>query len=201
MKMFYRTAQFFSWVYFKIFHRLKVYGVQNIPSSGAFILASNHLSFFDPPALGCRLPRNLHYFARDSLFFWPLGNLIRHLNSNPVNRKQLDLATLRSVIKVLESGDPLLVFPEGTRSLDGNIGVGKKGIGLLLAKSQTDVLPARVIGGHKVLGKGMVIPRIGNQLVVKYGSLLKMDQLDPGKSDPNRYETIANRILAEISKL
>jgi len=201
LKIFYRFAQCVSWFYFKAFHRLEVHGIKNVPQSGSFILASNHSSYFDPPALGCRLPRNLHYFARDSLFFWPLGLLIRNLNSIPVNRSQLDIATLKRVLKVLKGGDPLLLFPEGTRSADGNLGEGKKGIGLLLAKSQVDVLPARVTGGNKVLGKGMLFPRIGRKLVVEYGTLLKIDTLDPGKSDTNRYEIIANKVLAEINRI
>ena len=201
MRNFYRFAQYVSWFYFKAFHRLEVHGIKNVPQSGSFILASNHSSYFDPPALGCRLPRNLHYFARDSLFFWPLGVLIRNLNSIPVNRSQLDIATLKRVLKVLKGGDPLLLFPEGTRSADGNLGEGKKGIGLLLAKSQVDVLPARVTGGNKVLGKGMLFPRIGRKLVVEYGTLLKIETLDPGKSDTNRYEIIANKVLAEINRI
>ena len=201
MRNFYRFAQYVSWFYFKAFHRLEVHGIKNVPQTGSFILASNHSSFFDPPALGCRLPRNLHYFARDSLFFWPLGLLIRNLNSIPVNRSQLDIATLKRVLKVLKGGDPLLLFPEGTRSADGNLGEGKKGIGLLLAKSQVDVLPARVTGGNKVLGKGMLFPRIGRKLVVEYGTLLKIDTLDPGKSNTNRYEIIANKVLAEINRI
>jgi len=201
LKIFYRFAQYVSWFYFKAFHRLEVHGIKNVPQSGSFILASNHSSYFDPPALGCRLPRNLHYFARDSLFFWPLGVLISNLNSIPVNRSQLDIATLKRVLKVLKGGDPLLLFPEGTRSTDGNLGEGKKGIGLLLAKSQVDVLPARVTGGNKVLGKGMLFPRIGRKLVVEYGTLLKIDTLDPGKSDTNRYEIIANKVLAEINRI
>jgi 1-acyl-sn-glycerol-3-phosphate acyltransferase len=199
--LFYRFAQLLSWLYFKIFHRFEITGADNIPVIGSFILASNHASYFDPPALGCKLPRNLHYFARDTLFFWPLGFLIRNLNSIPVNRSQLDIATLKRVLKVLQSGDPLLVFPEGTRSPDGQIHSGKKGIGLLLAKSQSDVLPARIRGGNKVLGKGMMFPRIGRKLVVSYGPIIKFDTLDPGKSDPLRYETIANRVLEEISKI
>ena len=93
MKPLYRFAQFFSYIYFRLFHRFEVYGLDNIPSTGSFILASNHQSFFDPPALGCKIPRNLHYFARDSLFFWPLGCLIRNLNSIPVNRTRLDMGT------------------------------------------------------------------------------------------------------------
>ena len=201
MTLFYRFAQLLSWLYFRIFHRMEINGADNIPVKGSFILASNHTSYFDPPALGCKLPRNLHYFARDSLFFWPLGLLIRNLNSIPVNRSQLDITTLKRVLKVLKSGDPLLVFPEGTRSPDGKLGAGKKGIGLLLAKSQSDVLPAKVVGGLQVLGKGMMLPRIGRKLMVSYGPIIRFEELDPGKSDPLRYETIANRVLEQISKI
>ena len=201
MTLFYRFAQHLSWLYFKIFHRFEIIGADNIPVNGSFILASNHASYFDPPALGCKLPRNLHYFARDTLFFWPLGFLIRNLNSIPVNRSQLDISTLKRVLKILKSGDPLLVFPEGTRSPDGHFGRGKKGIGLLLAKSHKDVLPARIMGGNKVLGKGMLIPRIGRKLVVTYGPIIRFDELDPGKSDTQRYETIANRVLEAINKI
>ena len=201
MSVFYRFAQLISFFYFKAFHRFKVYGLDNIPSSGPFILASNHQSFFDPPALGCRLPRNLHYFARDSLFFWPLGILIRNLNSIPVNRSTLDIKTLKLVLSVLNQGNPLLVFPEGTRSCNDQIQSGKKGIGLLLAKSGVPVVPAKVIGGYKVLGRGMIFPRIGKQIVIKYGPVVYMNDLDPGKADSNRYEVIAQRVISEITRI
>ena len=201
MSVFYRFAQLISFFYFKAFHRFKVYGLVNIPSSGPFILASNHQSFFDPPALGCRLPRNLHYFARDSLFFWPLGILIRNLNSIPVNRSTLDIKTLKLVLSVLNQGNPLLVFPEGTRSCNDQVQSGKKGIGLLLAKSGVPVVPAKVIGGYKVLGRGMIFPRIGKQIVIKYGPVVYMNDLDPGKSASNRYEVIAQRVISEITRI
>ena len=201
MSVFYRFAQLISFFYFKAFHRFKVYGLDNIPSSGPFILASNHQSFFDPPALGCRLPRNLHYFARNTLFFWPLGILIRNLNSIPVNRSTLDIKTLKLVLSVLNQGNPLLVFPEGTRSCNDQVQSGKKGIGLLLAKSGVPVVPAKVIGGYKVLGRGMIFPRIGKQIVIKYGPVVYMKDLDPGKSDSNRYEVIAQRVISEITQI
>ena len=70
-----------SFLYFKIFHRFELKGLENVPKNGPFILASNHQSFLDPPALGCRLPRDLHYFARNTLFVGPLGFIIKNLNS------------------------------------------------------------------------------------------------------------------------
>ena len=165
------------------------------------MLASNHLSFLDPPALGCLMPRNLHYFARDSLFKGPLGMLIRALNSIPVNRSQLDLATLRTVLKVLKDGHPLLVFPEGTRSEDGSLGEGKKGVGMLVAKSQVPVLPVRIFGSYEILGKGKSLPRIGRKLRVRYGTLLNFEELDPGGKGGERYDEISQSVMTAISRI
>ena len=201
MKPFYRFAQFVSYFYFKLFHRFEVYGLENIPAKGAFILASNHQSFFDPPALGCRIKRNLHYFARNSLFFWPLGSLIRRLNSIPVDRKKLDLKTLRKVLQVLKNGDPLLVFPEGTRSKDGNLASGQKGIGLIVAKAGVPVLPARITGGCDILGPGKIIPRIGIKLSVHFGELCQCHEIDPDPNEEDRYQKISDRVINRISKI
>ena len=123
MNLTYRAAQSFSYIYFRLFHGLKIQGLENIPKVNAFILACNHLSFFDPPAIGCRIPRNLHYFARDSLFHGPMGFLIRKLNSIPVNRKQLDIKTLRIVLKVWPVGNPFFYF---LKALDQKVEVFKK---------------------------------------------------------------------------
>ena len=201
MTLFYKTVCFLFYTYYRLFHRFQIEGLENVPKEGAFLLASNHLSFFDPPALGCRLPRNLHYFARDSLFKGLLGMFIRSLNSIPVNRSQLDLATLRRVLKVLKDGHPLLVFPEGTRSEDGSLREGKKGVGMLVAKSQVPVLPARVFGSYEILGKGKSVPRIGRKLRLVYGPLLKFDEIDPGGKGGERYEKISQSVMAAISEI
>jgi 1-acyl-sn-glycerol-3-phosphate acyltransferase len=201
MTFFYKTVCFLFYAYYRLFHRFQIEGLENVPSDGAFLLASNHLSFIDPPALGCRLPRNLHYFARDSLFKGLLGMFIRSLNSIPVNRAQLDLATLRRVLKVLKEGHPLLVFPEGTRSEDGRLGEGKKGVGMLAAKAQVPVLPARIFGAYEIMGKGKSVPRIGRKLRLRYGPLLKFSELDPGGKGGERYEKISQSVMDAIREI
>ena len=198
---FYKTVCFLFYTYYRLFHRFQIEGLENVPKEGAFLLASNHLSFLDPPALGCRLPRNLHYFARDSLFKGLLGMFIRSLNSIPVNRSQLDLATLRRVLKVLKEGHPLLVFPEGTRSEDGRLGEGKKGLGMLAAKAQVPVLPARIFGAYEIMGKGKAVPRIGRKLRLRYGPLLKFNELDPGGKGGERYEKISQSVMDAIREI
>ena len=201
MTPFYRTAQILSFFYYRFFHGFQVEGLEHVPKDGAFLLASNHLSFLDPPALGCLMPRNLHYFARDSLFTGPLGLLIKSLNSIPVNRSQLDLATLRRVLKVLDEGHPLLVFPEGTRSEDGELGAAKKGVGMLVAKSQVPVLPARIFGSYEIMGKGKSLPRLGRKLRVRYGSLLDLESIDPGGKGGDRYDRISQSVMTAISEI
>ena len=201
MNLIYKFAQNLSFAYFKVFHRFEVRGLKNIPKNGAFILASNHQSFFDPPALGCRLPRNLHYFARDSLFSGPFGSLIEKLNSIPVNRDKLDLKTLRLVLDILKKGHPLLVFPEGTRSRDGELGKAQKGIGLLIAKSGVPVIPVRLEGTFEIFGPGKMIPRIGKKLILTYGTMCTRTMIDPFPEEKGRYEKIAERVMSAISSI
>lgn len=195
----YRLAQFLSYCYLKCFHRFEVKGLGNVPPKGGFILACNHLSYLDPPAVGCRIPRNLHYFARDSLFFGPLGLLITKLNSIPVNRDQLDLGTLRKVLSVLKGGEPVLVFPEGTRSSDGTLQKSQKGLGLLVHKSGVPVLPARLHGSFEILGKGKLFPRIGRKLYLNIGSPILSEKLSFDSSD--RYQKISDLVMHEIEGL
>ena len=200
MRLIYRVAQTISYTYFRLFHGFKVQGLENIPKDKPFILACNHLSFFDPPAIGCKIPRNLHYFARDSLFFWPLGLLISSLNSIPVNRGQLDLGTLRKVLKVLKNGHPILVFPEGTRSEDGELQEPQKGLGLLVAKSSVSVIPARIYGSGKAFGKKHLIPRIGRKIYINIGVEISFDDPKDVKSKKN-YLEISTTVMSAIEKL
>ena len=200
MRLIYRVAQTISYTYFRLFHRFRVQGLENIPKDKPFILACNHLSFFDPPAIGCKIPRNLHYFARDSLFFWPLGLLISSLNSIPVNRGQLDLGTLRKVLKVLKNGHPILVFPEGTRSEDGELQDPQKGLGLLVAKSSVGVIPARIYGSGKAFGKNHLIPRIGRKIYINIGVEISFDDPKDVKSKKN-YLEISTTVMSAIEKL
>ena len=201
MSPFYRFAQELSFLYFKIFHRFELKGLENVPKNGPFILASNHQSFLDPPALGCRLPRDLHYFARNTLFVGPLGFIIKNLNSIPVNRDHLDLKTLRLVLQVLSSGEPLLVFPEGTRTETGKLGLPQKGVGLLVSKAKVPVLPAKIAGAFDILGKGKIFPRIGKKLTITYGPLLPFQEFEADFSKSDRYIFISKRIMMAIEEI
>ena len=200
MNLIYRAAQVISYTYFKIFHGFSVKGLENIPEDKPFILACNHSSFFDPPAIGCKIHRNLHYFARDSLFFWPLGLLIGKLNSIPVNRGQLDLGTLRKVLRVLKNGHPILVFPEGTRSEDGKLQTPQKGLGLLVSKSSVSVIPARIYGTDKAFGKKHLFPRWGLRIYLNIGPEISFSESVDVKSK-KKYLEISTVVMNAIETL
>ena len=128
-----------------LFWRIKVLGSRNIPQKGAVIIASNHISFFDPPFVGISVPRTVHFIAKQQLFEVPiLGWLIRQVNAIPVRREEHDVSVFKTAQRLLESGEAIVMFPEGTRSRTGHIGKAKPGVGMLAAKTGACVVPAYV---------------------------------------------------------
>jgi 1-acyl-sn-glycerol-3-phosphate acyltransferase len=145
-----------------LFHflcRPEVYHLERAPRTGALIVAANHVSYFDPVLVGAAMPRPLYYMARDSLFRPPLGWVIRQVNAFPVRRGAADIGSVRRALAVLERGDALLVFPEGTRSADGQLQAAQPGIGLLARRTGAEILPVFVEGMERVLGRGRWLPR------------------------------------------
>lgn len=125
----FRLTQLFVAGLFKLFIGLKIEGAENVPRSGAFYLASNHQSWFDPPIVGSTCPRELFFAAKLELFKTPvLGFLVKYYNSLPVRRDGFDRALLKSAGEVIKAGYGLILFPEGTRYLDGNLHTPRAGI-------------------------------------------------------------------------
>ena len=96
----------------RIFFRLRLFGRENIPKKGAFIIASNHQSYLDPVLCGAPLRRPMHYLARESLFSnWFFRALISSVNALPLKQAEGDLTTFRRVIKLLKEGKGVCLFP------------------------------------------------------------------------------------------
>ena len=112
----------------------------------------------------------------------------------------MDLGTLRKVLKVLKNGHPILVFPEGTRSEDGELQDPQKGLGLLVAKSSVGVIPARIYGSGKAFGKKHLIPRIGRKIYINIGVEISFDDPKDVKSKKN-YLEISTTVMSAIEKL
>ena len=99
----------------------------------------------------------------------------------------------------MKAGNPLLVFPEGTRSRDGNLSDAKKGIGLLIKKAKCDVLPVYIDGSFEILGRGKFFPRLGKKLKIYYGEIITYKSLAE-RSDLSHQE-ISDFVLGEIGRL
>jgi 1-acyl-sn-glycerol-3-phosphate acyltransferase len=150
----------FSTRLFKLFlliwNRLSIRGVENIPDEGGVLLASNHASFLDPPVVGVGYRgRPIHFMARDSLWNSRFGSWwMDHVGCIPVSRGTGDMKALRLTIKALQEGKVVSMFPEGTRTEDGELQGAKGGIGFIIEKSGCVVVPAYIDGTFRAHPKG-----------------------------------------------
>ncbi len=116
--------------YLSLFYKVKVLGKENIPENGGVLLCCNHISNLDPPLLGAYIRRPIHYMAKQELFDKPiLKSLLPKIHAFPVRRGMSDKQALRTGLKLMKDGKMLGLFPEGTRSKDGQIGKGMAGAG------------------------------------------------------------------------
>lgn len=184
----------------RVLFRLRVKGIENIPSNGGFILCSNHLSNLDPVILGTALPRPAYYVAKDSLFRNPIfARVITILHAIPIQEKGLFRKTFKRAEELLLRGEALLIYPEGTRSKDGSLGRAKGGVGMLVSTlREIPVIPARIIGSNRALPPGALFIR-PYQIEVRFGRPIHFEI----PSSPSRatYQEIANTIMAAIGKL
>lgn len=134
----------------KVFNGWEVRGREHVPREGALIVAPNHISFWDPPLVGAATKRELHFLAKEELFRTPvLGPLIRTFNAIPIRRGMADLRGLTRAIEVLQGGDALLVFPEGSRMRGGQLHPARPGVGLLAVSGDAAIVPVYVSGTHR----------------------------------------------------
>lgn len=172
----YRTAQIGCWMICAIVFRIRVYGRENVPEEGAFILASNHQSFLDPVFCGVGLKRHLSFVARDSLFrFKPFTWLIRSLNAMPIGRGRPDVSAIKAIITRLRQGEGVCLYPEATRTYDGRIVPFKPGFGLLCRRAKAAVVPTLIDGAFECWPRHRRIFSPG-PVTVCYGKALPPEQ-------------------------
>lgn len=199
----FRLAQQVSYTVLNSLFSLEIEGLEHIPQAGPFILASNHASHFDPPAIGSIIGRNIFFFARKSLFKPGFAKwLLDQLNTIPVDRDgDSDIGALRRTIKVLEEGEGLVLFPEGTRTHDGTLGAAKPGVGLIACKTQAPVIPVVIRGSYDALPRGARFPTWGHPLRIQFGRPLLPAAYDSLRRDKERYVQASKVIMQAIEAL
>jgi 1-acyl-sn-glycerol-3-phosphate acyltransferase len=191
------TARFI----FRNFFGFKVVGAENIPPKGSYIIGCNHTSYMDPPVIGCAFPYPVFFFARKTLYSTATMRwLLPRMNSIPVDRDRSDIAGMRTSLRVVKAGSPLVVFPEGTRTHDGGLQPGLPGVGLLISKAKAPVLPIRLRGTYECWSRNMKKMQ-RHPLQVSIGKLIPKIEVDPALSGQDAYQAIADRVMLEISRI
>jgi 1-acyl-sn-glycerol-3-phosphate acyltransferase len=151
----YRVARDAAWLLFKAIGRTEVVGYEHLPERGGVVVASNHVSYLDPPLVGSNIRRECAFMARHDLWDrrW-LGGLISRLNAFPVHRDTADRAAIRQAIDLLNGGLVLVLFPEGTRSPDGLLQEPQPGVALIVQRAHVPVVPTAVVGPEVMLPVG-----------------------------------------------
>jgi len=192
---------------FRFYFGWRVCNPERVPESGPVILACNHASFLDPPLAGAGLKRPISYLARASLFGVPvLAAILRSWEVIAVDRDGGTGGGFKAILERLEGGRAILLFPEGTRTLDGRLQPARSGIGLAVIKSAAPVVPVRVFGTFEAYGKHRSWPR-PRQLTVKYGrpmdfAALRAEAQTCAKPRVKQiYQEAAGEIMAAIARL
>lgn len=147
----YLFADFVLRTFFRLFYRIKVEGAVHIPSHGGIIIASNHMSNFDPPIIGLYVSRYIRFMGKDELFHIPiLGRIFNSLGGFPIKRGTIDRQAIRTAVQVVQAGGCLVMFPEGHRSKNGELGPFMPGIASIAKKAQGMIVPTAIVGPYRL---------------------------------------------------
>jgi 1-acyl-sn-glycerol-3-phosphate acyltransferase len=196
----------FSTRIFKLFlllwNRLSVRGAENIPAQGGVLMASNHASFLDPPVVGVGYrSRPIHFMARDTLWNSKFGKWwMDHVGCIPVSRGTGDIKALKLTIKALKEGRAVSMFPEGTRTENGELQEAKGGIGFIIEKSGCVVVPAYIDGTFKAHPKGSkgIKP---TKVTITYGKPITQEDFQALGTGREAYDQYAALIMQRIAEL
>lgn len=161
----------FIWLAAKAYFSISLHGIQHIPRTGPVVVAANHVSYADPVLITIPIRRPLYYMAWRRLFEVPmLGGVIRRLRAFPVETESADPRAPREALRLLQSGEAVLIFPEGGRTHDGRLQRFKPGAFRLACSAGAPVLPVTIVGGHESWPPSRTFPRPG-QISVTYHPL------------------------------
>jgi 1-acyl-sn-glycerol-3-phosphate acyltransferase len=181
-----------------LFFDAKVVGAENVPMTGPLVVASNHVSYWDPPVLGTWFPRTIHFMAKRELWkMGPLGALISAVHAFPVDRESADVGAIRHALRVLKDGGVVGIFPEGRRNQSGDA-QARNGAVLLAATARCPVVPVALIGTN-VASKRLR----GSHVEVRIGEPLRFQgsERKPTKNEINAWtQVLAAKIAGLVGK-
>lgn len=187
--MTYSIVKVFCKLYYALFFRFKVEGVENVPLTGSAILCSNHISNFDPVTIALAIPRLPRYMAKKELFKVPvLGWLITKLHAFPVDRSTADMAAFKKAVQVLKGGELVGMFAQGTRVKPGEEKAAKASVALFAMKGNAPVIPVAIHGNMKPFSK----------VAITFGEPLTLDEYRGKRLNSEALDEITEIIMTSI---
>lgn len=202
--MFFTICKWITRLIFACLYRLKTYGVGDHFIPGSAIVASNHNSFLDPIALELSVPGCIYHLARSSLFNNAISRwLLTQWACFPIHRKGGNSAVFKIAFELFEQNKKLAIYPEGTRSPDGQLQAGNIGVGMLAIKSGVPVIPVYIGGTYQAWNRYHKIPRIWKTITVIFGKPLIFDDLiqDNNINTKEAYRLATERTMQTIAEL
>lgn len=182
--------------------RVEVEG--DLPQKGPLIVIANHMSNADPPLvagwLTPMLGRQMHILAKEALFVGPIGGILRRLGATPVRSGGSDIEAYRVARGILDRGEILCIFPEGTRSPDGVIAEPKPGVAMLATRSGVPILPVGVSGSDRFLGRGRRLPGLGTRITLRVGHPFTVTA-DPALPRRQQIQAASDEIMGRVASL
>ena len=184
-------------------YRTRTIGIENLPTSGGYILAGNHVSYLDPALLWCVAPRPTHFIARDDLFRLPfVGWVISRVWAFPITRSSADREAIQRATDLLRGGEPVGIFPEGTRLRPGAgdenaLGEAHSGVSFIAMRADVPVVPVGISGTEKALPRGAKLPRFP-RVTIRFGDPVRPSDFPEG-GRKERTEAMTREIMRRIA--
>ncbi len=172
----YLALRLFYRCFFSLCYRLEISGAEHLDKVEGALIASSHASFFDPPLIACSAPHPVHFLARESLFqVWILGALIRRLNTHPIQGTS-SAKSIRTVVDLIKEGSQVVIFPEGSRSIDGSLQPIERGMSLIVSRAECPIIPCYIDGAYEAWGRHRRFPKPWGKIRVAFGEPIPFEQ-------------------------
>ncbi|MFZ5828084.1 MAG: lysophospholipid acyltransferase family protein [Bacillota bacterium] len=177
---------------YRTMFRIRVEGLEHIPTEGGVILCGNHFNGHDPLVTGIVSPRPVSFMAKEEIFKWPLvGFLARGVGAFPVKRGAADRSSLKKALEVLANGGCFGIFPEGTRSRTGQLRKAEPGTAYIALKAGVPVIPFGISGTYKLF----------SPIIVRFGPAVNLDRFKGAKLSGESLDLAGQEIMAAIGRL
>jgi len=181
-----------------VYCRLSVRGRERVPRAGGVLLAANHCSYLDPPAVAVSSPRRVNFVAREELFQVPVfRSLITVLGAHRVARGKVDRAIFRTVETLLNQGEAVLIFPEGTRSPDARLMALEPGVAFLARRTGAPIVPVGVVGTQRAMPYHSMLLRPA-KVTVQFGAPIPVER---GHASRESIEPVLEQLRAALCAL